>query len=532
MRRCAIYARYSSDLQSPTSIEDQLRLCRTFAERQGWAVVATYSDAALSGFGVEHRPGYQQLVADALAASRPFDTMLAEDLSRLTRDTAELLRLYRRLQLKGIDIVGISDGIATSQQGAKVQLTVKGLVNEIYLDDLREKTHRGLSGRVARGLSPGGRIFGYRTVPASDALRGAGQTPSARSEIEPREAEIVRRIFRDYAGGRSMKQIAHRLNSENVPFPAKDTKRGPSRRGWALSTIHVFLRNEKYTGVWIWNRTKFLKDPDTGRRRPIPRPPEEWVRQERPELRIVEADLWDAVRGRLRILAERYECGPGRTPGGSARVAYSPHLLSGLLRCGVCGARMTARTITRKKQGKAYRYGWYACSFAVQKGPAVCGHARWYRRERLEQALLDRFQEATTPAMAETIARLVNVRLAAAFRTRDAHNEQAKAEILRLEGETGNLVRFLAQGGESETVREELRVRETALKGLRGELAALQPTDTVVRPEIHPTWVLRKLQQLDDLVQREPVRARMEIAKHFDEDLTAPASRRARARRI
>ncbi|HKX01482.1 MAG TPA: recombinase family protein, partial [Methylomirabilota bacterium] len=438
---------------------------------------------------------------------------------RLTRDTAELLRLHRRLQLKGIDIVGVSDGIATNHQGAKVQLTVKGLVNEIYLDDLREKTHRGLSGRVARGLSPGGRTFGYHTIPDPDVLHGTGQPASARYEIEPREAEIVRRIFRDYAAGRSMKQIAHALNAEAVPFPAKDTKRGPARRGWALSTIHVILRNEKYAGVWIWNRTKFLKDPDTGRRRPIPRPPEEWVRQERPELRIVEAELWDAVRERFSLLAERYECGPGRRPGGSARLAYSPYLLSGLLRCGVCGARMTARTITRKKNGTAYRYGWYACSFAVQKGPAVCGHARWYRRERLEGALLDRFREATTPSMVETITRLINARLAAAFRGRDAHAEQLKAEILRLERETGNLVRFLAQGGESDTIREELRARETALHGLRVELAALQPTDTVVRPEVHPAWVQGRLEQLDGLVRREPVKARMEIAKHFEEDL-------------
>ena len=65
MRRCVIYARYSSDLQSPTSIDDQIQLCRTYADRQGWVVIATYHDAALSGFGVEQRPGYQQLVAVA-----------------------------------------------------------------------------------------------------------------------------------------------------------------------------------------------------------------------------------------------------------------------------------------------------------------------------------------------------------------------------------------------------------------------------------------------------------------------------------
>lgn len=70
-----------------------------------------------------------------------------------------------------------------------------------------------------------------------------------------RESDVVRRVFRDYAEGRSMRTIAHQLNAEGIPFPAKDTKRGPTRRGWAVSTIYSMLLNEKYTGLWVWNKT-------------------------------------------------------------------------------------------------------------------------------------------------------------------------------------------------------------------------------------------------------------------------------------
>jgi hypothetical protein len=115
MKRCAIYARYSSDLQSPTSIDDQLQLCRAYADRQGWAIITTFRDAALSGFGVEQRPGYQQLVAAVGATPPGFDTILVEDLSRLTRDTGELLRLYHRLRLKGIDSGGAHVAYAPKQ---------------------------------------------------------------------------------------------------------------------------------------------------------------------------------------------------------------------------------------------------------------------------------------------------------------------------------------------------------------------------------------------------------------------------------
>jgi DNA invertase Pin-like site-specific DNA recombinase len=93
VKRCAIYARYSSDLQSPTSIADQVRGDEVFAERQGWSVVARFEDAALSGFGVEHRPGHRTLVAAAVQTPPPFDLILVEDVSRLTRDLSEVLRL-------------------------------------------------------------------------------------------------------------------------------------------------------------------------------------------------------------------------------------------------------------------------------------------------------------------------------------------------------------------------------------------------------------------------------------------------------
>ena len=80
--------------------EDQSRVCRISADRQGWTVVATFEDAALSGFGIEHRLGYQQLLAAALSPTKPFDVILVEDLSRLTRDMAEILRIYHRLGSK------------------------------------------------------------------------------------------------------------------------------------------------------------------------------------------------------------------------------------------------------------------------------------------------------------------------------------------------------------------------------------------------------------------------------------------------
>ena len=389
-KRCAVYARFSTDMQRAASLEDQLRNCRRFSAQIGWEILDDhiYQDAALSGFGVEQRPAYQRLVANALAAVPPFTVILVDDLSRLSRDLVETLRLYRRLKRNGIELVAVADGIQTSHQMAKLQITIKGLVNELYLDDLRDKTHRGLTGRALKGFSAGGRLFGYRTMP-----RGADG--AAWTVFEP-EAGLVRAIFQRYADGKSMKAVAVGLNAESVPFPSQATRRGPMRRGWAVSTIHTILMNEKYRGRWVWNKTTFIKDPETGRRAAIPRPPDQWIIEDRPDLAIVDGALWARVKGRLQAVRAAYGVTDAqRRPRGQAPLLYSPHLCSGLLRCALCGARITIQTSQRKKNGVVYRYGRYRCSFHVAKGPSVCSNGMSIRQDVLDTALLQKFTNAS-----------------------------------------------------------------------------------------------------------------------------------------
>ena len=145
----------------------------------------------------------------------------------------------------------------------------------------------------------------------------------------------------------------------------------------------------------------------------------------------MDTELWDAVRARL---AEVNAPAVGHR-GGPGTAAYSPYLLSGLLRCGVCGARMHAQTVTRRKRGQSYAYGFYVCGFAKDKGPSVWPHRTWYRRDRLEGSILSRFRKAMTPERIETVARTVNAHLDAAVRERQTRLSGLKSEVLRLETE-------------------------------------------------------------------------------------------------
>jgi site-specific DNA recombinase len=512
MKRCAIYSRFSTELQRATSLEDQIRNCRRFAAQNGWEVLEDhlYQDSAASGFGVEHRPAYQRLVAAALSGGRPFSVILVDDLSRLSRDVVETLKLYRRLQRAGVELVAVADGIQTTHQMAKLQITIKGLVNELYLDDLRDKTHRGMTGRALKGLSTGGRLFGYRTT------RGA---QGAEWVVFEPEAEIVRRIFREYAGGLSMKALVVRLNAEGVSFPAKVTRLGPTRRGWAVSTIHTFLMNEKYLGRWAWNKAQFVKDPETGKRTSLRRPKDDWVVEDRPDLAIVSGNLWTRVQERLKVVRAAYgAAGTPQRPRGQAPELYSRHLLSGLVRCGLCGARITIQTSQRKKNGVVYRYRRYRCSFHVAKGPSICSNSMSVPQASLEAGLIEKFSNALTPEMIDYLVAATNTVLKD---LRDAPLQDVQIleeERRRIGVELSNLVEFVIKGdASSPRLREEISLRERRLAELDQQLRQLRGAAAPARLPIDRTWVEAQIHRLTELLARDPTGARREIQKHIED---------------
>ena len=134
--RVALYGRYSTDLQNPRSVEDQEHDCRRLVERQGWTVVAHYSDAAVSGTTM-FRPGIQALVA--AAARREFDVVLAEALDRLSRNQGDIEKMRELLAFHDVRIHTLSEGDVTPMHTA-----FKGLMNSQFVTELGNKIRRGL----------------------------------------------------------------------------------------------------------------------------------------------------------------------------------------------------------------------------------------------------------------------------------------------------------------------------------------------------------------------------------------------------
>ena len=321
--KVAIYARYSSENQRDASIADQFRVCREFAQRQGWQVAAEYSDHAVSGATIMRR-GFQAMMREAL--QKKVDIVMAEALDRFSRDQEDTAGLFKRLTFAGVNIVTLAEGDITH-----LHIGLKGTMNALFLKELAEKTRRGLRGRIELGKAGGGVSFGYRIVQRLEN----GLVTTGEREIVPEEAAIVRRIFNDYAGGTSPKQIAKALNAEGI--------RGPRGALWSPSTIHGsaergigILHNELYIGRLVWNRQRFLKDPDTGKRVARMNPSSEWIIKEVPELRIADDDLWQAVQARYAGVQRKWKAAEEDRRFNQFR--RPKYLFSGLTKCGECGA--------------------------------------------------------------------------------------------------------------------------------------------------------------------------------------------------
>ena len=264
--RAAIYARYSSDLQSETSIDDQVRQCRERAKHDGMTVVEIYTDYAISGGHLGNRQGMLSLMNHA--KENAFDVVIAEALDRISRDQEDIAGIYKRLNHAEIKIITLSEGEIN-----ELHVGLKGTMNALFLKDLAVKTRRGQRGRVEAGKIPGGNSYGYKIV---RRLKEDGTVTTGEREIDADQALIIKRIFAEYANGIPPRRIAGGLNGEGIP--------GPRGGQWIASTINGsrqrrngILNNELYLGNITYNRQRFIKDPETGKRRSRINPEHEWI---------------------------------------------------------------------------------------------------------------------------------------------------------------------------------------------------------------------------------------------------------------
>ncbi len=297
------------------------------------------------------RPGLSKIMQ---AAERgEFDILVAESPDRVSRDIADLAHIHKTLKFRGIEMNCVNGGEMDT-----MQIGLHGIVGQMQREEGAKKVRRGMVGVVKSGRCAGGKAYGYEPVP--------GKPGELR--IVPSEAKIIQRIFKQYAAGVSPRLIAGALNEEKVAPP-----RGHK---WNASTINGngargngILRNPIYDGRIVWNRVRMVKDPSTGRR--VSRVNDESLHESMPapHLRIVEEKLFQTVQQRKGDAARE-----------NFSMPRSKRILSGLLRCRLCGGGMAMVGVDRSGPR-------VMCS--TYRESRACGNSARYYVEKIESKVLD-----------------------------------------------------------------------------------------------------------------------------------------------
>jgi site-specific DNA recombinase len=375
--RMALYMRFSTDRQNEMSNEDQSAACHRSVDPELMEIVAEFEDRAISGASILNRPGIKHLLA--AAERHEFDGVLVVSTDRLGRDEEDRAAIRKRLNFHRVEIFTPAGEVSALLDAVEAVMATE------MLRKLGPSVRRGLAGNLNRGKSAGGRAYGY--LP-----EGTGELKKV--EVE---AEVVLRIFEEYAAGKGPADIAAGLTKDGVSTP-----RGEPGSFWRASTItgsssrgYGLLSNSLYHGVRTWNRVTMLKNPDTARRVSRVNPKSEWMTKEVPDLRIVTEELWEKVQARRQKEAHV-------SPEQQRRPM---RLLSGRLKCENCAGGMSVHRSDRKGVR-------IVCTAFHQA--KVCGNSRKYYVEEIESRVVAglRAQLSTPAALAAYI---------------DAYNEESKA---------------------------------------------------------------------------------------------------------
>jgi DNA invertase Pin-like site-specific DNA recombinase len=443
--RPAIYARFSSSRQDERSIDDQVRRCRAhLGIESAEAEVLVFADYAVSGASLI-RPGFEALMAAVNAGT--VGSIVTEDISRISRDLADAAQIFKRLQYARVPLISVADGIDTSTKHAKLTYAIKSLVADLYLDDLRDKTLRGMEGRALAGFATGQVPYGYRTRSQTD---GRGRELGREIYIVENAARIVVRIFTQYAEGRSMTWIARKLNREGVRSPRMGTRH--QFAGWSVGTIRVLVRNERYIGTWRFKTMQWVKVPGTNRRLPRKRPASDNIVRDRPDLLIVNLPLWEAVQARI----------AKPRPGRGLRRTKSRYLLSGLIVCAECAHPMTICG------GMSSTY--YRC---VNRTKGICTNTYSIRAVELLAEVFGAIRERLRghPVLRAAIE-THNGQLGYTVATSIALAQKA---LTATEEQIARLVAFVADGGQRlDYVAERIRRLEITARTQKAEIEVLR----------------------------------------------------------
>lgn len=348
--KVAAYARVSTEREEQEdSFERQVAHYTTLINaRADWQMVGIYADPGITGTKAEKRPDFLRMIQDC--RDRKIQKVLVKSISRFARNTVDALNYIRELKDLGISVCFESENIDTMTPGGEVLITILAAMAEQESRTISSNIRWAYQKKFERGevVINTGLMLGYKKV-------GKDKDGMPIYEIDEEEAEIVRRIYREYASGASVTRIAKSLQDDEIK-----TKRGSTR--WLPRSIEGILTNEKYTGNAILGKT-FKPDVLSKKRQKNDgvRSPQYYVEDTHPA--IIDKALFNIVQEQMKQRKEVSTKAVGSTK------FTSKYPFSGLLVCGECGAKLRRHVRTMGSGEKVPAWG---CSNRIINGRSEC----------------------------------------------------------------------------------------------------------------------------------------------------------------
>ena len=362
------YTRVSTAMQiDGYSLDAQKSRMKAFADYNGYEIVGDYEDAGKSGKSIEGRLQFNQMMEDIKSGKDSVSYVLVFKLSRFGRNAADVLSTLQVMQDFGVNLICVEDGIDSSKDAGKLMISVLSAVAEIERENIRVQTMEGRIQKAREGKWNGGFApYGYKLV-------------NGELIINEEEAEAIRVIFDQYVNTNTgANGIAKYLEDHGIHKIIRQNGKTPL---FDASLIRKILKNPVYCGKIAYGRRKMEKIHGT-------RNDYHLVEQEKFLLAdgihepIVSEELWQSAQVKLLSQAKKYE---HVNIGKDAKV----HLLSGIVKCPVCGAGMYGnKSVKHKKDGTKYKdFFYYGCKHRNMNRGYKCDYKKQINEELLDNSV-------------------------------------------------------------------------------------------------------------------------------------------------
>ena len=364
--KCDIYTRVSTTMQvDGYSLDAQKEKLKRYAEFQNMEIVNEYSDEGKSGKSVEGRPEFQRMLDNIENGTDEVQFVLVFKLSRFGRNAADVLNSLQRMQDFGVNLICVEDGIDSSKDSGKLMISVLSAVAEIERENILVQTMEGRKQKAREGKWNGGFApYGYELV-------------NGELQIAEDEAEIIRLIYDKFIHtNMGISAIAAWLNQHGYK---KKKRQNNTLDAFASSFIKGVLDNPVYCGKLAYGRRKNEKVSGTRNEYRIVKQENYMLHDGIHEGIISETD-WELAHQKREKTGVKYE---------KTHSLDHEHILSGILRCPLCGSGMYGNVNRKKKKdGTLYKdYFYYACKHRRLVDGHKCGYRKQWSEEKINNAV-------------------------------------------------------------------------------------------------------------------------------------------------